>query len=157
YAISALTLACENLPAVLSGPENYEARAGMQRASLFAGYAISITKTAIAHAISYPLTAKLSIPHGLACGFTLAVLIDMQLSYQHLPDHFSSLLERVKALLLSFNLAGELHQYATADQIQGLLPEMFDPSRIKNYNAFADASLVATILDASGCCSVRTG
>lgn len=153
YAISALALACENLPAVLAAPENRHARTGMQHASLFAGYAISITRTAIAHAISYPLTARLSIPHGLACGFTLAALIDMQRSSQNLPDHCSSLLERVKALLLSFNLAGEMRRYATAIQITDLLPEMFDPSRIKNYNTFADAAMVARILAASGCCS----
>jgi len=151
YAFSALNLACDNLPAVLAGPENCDARAGMQRASLFAGYAISITKTAIAHAISYPLTARLSIPHGLASGFTLATLIDMQRSSKSLPGHYFVLFDRIKALLLSFNLSCEMRRYATGAQIQDLLPEMFDPSRIKNYNCAADASLVAMILENSGC------
>ena len=35
------------------------------------GKAINITRTSIAHSISYPLTAKYRIPHGLACSFTI--------------------------------------------------------------------------------------
>ena len=39
--------------------------------SYYAGKAIAITKTNIAHAISYPLTLEYGVPHGLASGFTL--------------------------------------------------------------------------------------
>lgn len=46
-------------------------RERLQLASLLAGLAFSNTKTALAHSISYPLTALLDLPHGLACGFTL--------------------------------------------------------------------------------------
>ena len=47
------------------------ARERLQQASLLAGLAFSNTKTALAHSISYPLTSFLSVPHGLACGFSL--------------------------------------------------------------------------------------
>lgn len=40
-------------------------------ASLFAGLSISQTRTSICHSISYPLTMKYDIPHGLACAFSM--------------------------------------------------------------------------------------
>jgi len=52
-----------------------EAREKLQLASLLAGLAFSNTKTALAHSISYPLTALLEMPHGLACGFTLPEIL----------------------------------------------------------------------------------
>lgn len=148
YATSALNLALDFFPAVLANPANIDVRAGMQNASLFAGYAISITKTAISHAISYPLTAKLSIPHGLACGFTLSELIRQQFSNQCLPK-YNSLLSRCSDLLLSFDLNSEISQYASAAQIINLLPEMLDLSRINNYNLSANISDVSDILNLS--------
>lgn len=56
-----------------------EVREGLQQASLLAGLAFSNTKTALAHSISYPLTSKLKMPHGLACGFILPEV--MQVNY----------------------------------------------------------------------------
>ncbi len=50
-------------------------REKMQLAALLAGLAFSNTKTALAHSISYPLTALLGMPHGLACGFTLPEIL----------------------------------------------------------------------------------
>ena len=40
-------------------------------ASLFAGLAISQTRTSICHSISYPLTLKYGIEHGIACSFSM--------------------------------------------------------------------------------------
>ena len=40
-------------------------------ASLFAGLAISQTRTSICHSISYPLTLKYGIEHGMACSFSM--------------------------------------------------------------------------------------
>lgn len=48
-----------------------EVRRKLQRASLLTGIAFSNTATAMAHVLSYPLTGKLGVPHGLACSFTL--------------------------------------------------------------------------------------
>lgn len=43
----------------------------MLLASNFAGKAINITRTSLAHSISYKYTLDYSVPHGLACSFTL--------------------------------------------------------------------------------------
>lgn len=52
-----------------------EARGAMMQASLLAGLAISQTRTALAHSISYPLTTAFNMPHGVACSFTLSSLL----------------------------------------------------------------------------------
>ena len=58
------------LPIALAG-DDLAARAELQTAALLAGLAISATRTALAHSISYPLTGRFGLRHGLACGFTL--------------------------------------------------------------------------------------
>lgn len=42
-----------------------------------AGRAINISKTSLSHALSYPLTSKLGIPHGLAVGLTLYSILSL--------------------------------------------------------------------------------
>ena len=46
----------------------------MSEASYLSGCAINITRTTAAHAISYPLTSKYSIPHGHAVALSIAKL-----------------------------------------------------------------------------------
>jgi alcohol dehydrogenase class IV len=52
-------------------PTNPELRHNLSLASLFAGLAISQTRTSICHSISYPLTLKYGIEHGMACSFSM--------------------------------------------------------------------------------------
>lgn len=47
----------------------------MSEASLLAGLAISHTRTALCHSISYPITAHFGVPHGLACAFTMSAVL----------------------------------------------------------------------------------
>src|SRR5690606_27378339 len=70
-----LQLSLPALPRAVEEPENLDARADMMQASALAGIAISQTRTALAHAISYPLTARFGLPHGIACSFTLPALL----------------------------------------------------------------------------------
>ena len=44
--------------------------------SLFAGLAISITRTSLSHSISYPLTYRYGLAHGIACSFSLPAIIE---------------------------------------------------------------------------------
>lgn len=56
-------------------PPSPETRAELMEASLFSGLAISHTRTALAHSMSYPITAHFGMPHGLACSFMLPELL----------------------------------------------------------------------------------
>jgi len=75
YATESLRIAMPTLPLVVDELGNLEHRTKMLQASLFAGLAISNTRTALAHSISYPLTLNYGVPHGLACSFALPAIL----------------------------------------------------------------------------------
>jgi len=67
------------LPILKDNLTDVSARTIILEASLLSGMCIAQTRTAMAHAISYPLTAHLNTPHGIACSFTLPELWDYNL------------------------------------------------------------------------------
>ena len=71
FALNAIELVRKYLPELRHDLGNIDLRTLLLRASLFAGLAFSNTKTALAHSISYPLTAHFGLPHGLACALPL--------------------------------------------------------------------------------------
>ncbi|MFZ5353299.1 MAG: iron-containing alcohol dehydrogenase family protein [Bacillota bacterium] len=70
-ALHAAKLVFEYLLKAYSDGENIEAREKMSEASVIAGLAFGIPKTAGSHACSFPLTNIYHLPHGEACAFTL--------------------------------------------------------------------------------------
>ena len=72
HAREAITTANQNLEKAVTNPDNVIYRERMMRAALEAGRAFSQTKTTIVHSVSYPMTSYFNVPHGLACGLTLA-------------------------------------------------------------------------------------
>lgn len=75
YALEAAQLAFTHLPAATNAPTEV-ARRAMCRASHLAGRAINITKTTAPHALSYYLTSRHGVPHGMAVACTLTRLLD---------------------------------------------------------------------------------
>lgn len=71
YASASLKIIVEILPGLLNAESNHY-RNEMLRASFLAGKAINISKTTAPHALSYSLTQKYGIPHGLAVILTMA-------------------------------------------------------------------------------------
>jgi alcohol dehydrogenase len=115
----------------------------MMSASLLAGMAISQTRTALAHSISYPLTLKFGLPHGIACSFTLPELLRynaeaddgrikrLALCLGH--DETLGLADRVNNLLISLDVPGFLVAYGLEEeQALALTHEMFTPERADN-------------------------
>tara|TARA_B100001059_G_scaffold236603_1_gene288179 strand:- start:8597 stop:9721 length:1125 start_codon:yes stop_codon:yes gene_type:complete len=67
----AAVLSLQALPIINMALTNSGLRYNLSLASLFAGLAISQTRTSICHSISYPLTLKYGIAHGMACSFSM--------------------------------------------------------------------------------------
>jgi alcohol dehydrogenase len=65
----------EVLPRLAGDLRNGELRARMARAALMAGLAFSNTRTALAHSLSYHLTLHHGTPHGIACSFSLPMVM----------------------------------------------------------------------------------
>lgn len=76
YAKACIELILEYLPALSTNLDSVELRRNIALASVYAGLAFSQTQTALAHALSYPITLKFNIPHGLACSFSLPILLE---------------------------------------------------------------------------------
>ncbi len=146
YAETALNYADRHFQRVQQSPESLADRAGMQLASLFAGYAISATRTALAHAISYPLTAHCQMPHGLACSFTLAAIGELFLAAPDIPTAFKEQVEKGIKLVNTIDLKQKALAYASRETIISMLPEMFNPSRAGNFALSADAATVEQVL-----------
>ncbi|NLQ18979.1 phosphonoacetaldehyde reductase [Marinomonas sp. M1K-6] len=145
FAIQALELAEKALPQVLNRPSDLKARTAMQNASVLAGLAISQTRTAIAHSISYPLTSHYGVPHGLACSFTLPRLIHNYVLMK--PDSKEKhLLLRIKLMLEGMDLDNRLAKYVSNPQIESLKSEMFHPDRVGNYSGDMTMPLLNKII-----------
>ena len=133
YAIQSLALAVDSLPTVLATPKSRGARAAMQQASMLAGLAISQTRTAIAHSMSYPLTTHFGVPHGLACSFTLPALLAENLERLAVNQHQRRLLEEVYSLLRELKLTDNLKRYASPTEVMSLQSEMRVQGRAENF------------------------
>ena len=75
HAITAAREILAVLPGLADALDDIALRERMARAAVFAGLAFSNTKTAIAHSISYPVTLRHGVQHGIACSFTLPFVV----------------------------------------------------------------------------------
>lgn len=144
-ALQALKLANEALPALLEKPDVLEQRASMQNASLMAGLAISQTRTAIAHAISYPLTSRYGVPHGLACGFSLVEIWKYcRLTIGGVMD--SDIVRQTMELLGRLDLVGDLKKHPGAMDALTIAHEMLVKERVDNFPMVIDGAVIKTIV-----------
>ena len=74
------------LPALMRDLHNPQLRSDMAEAALLAGLAFSNTKTALAHSLSYDITLQHGVPHGLACTFSLPLVLEMALGADAVAD-----------------------------------------------------------------------
>lgn len=117
-----------------------------QTAATYGGLAISISKTALSHSISYPLTAHLKIPHGLAVGFTLVAIFEL---FSDNEREFVEKGQNIKKLINSIkdaNLGSKILKYTSKRQVYDLIPEMFSPNRAKNFIQPVDSTLIELII-----------
>ncbi len=94
--------------------------------------AISQTRTAIAHSISYPLTSHFNVPHGLACSFTLPEIIKHFVC--HSKDEVTNkIMIDAGKLLKTLNLPAKIKRFITSDDVSQVYKEMYSPERANNY------------------------
>lgn len=160
FALQALRLLFRHLPMVVEHPRALAGRAAMLEASLLAGMAIAQTRTALVHSMSYPLTAALGVPHGLACAAFLAGVLaynaevdDGRIARAAQALGFrdvAALRQALDALLARLGLADELEAAgATRAAAEPLAGEMINPARAGNNLRAAGIPDVRGILSAS--------
>ncbi len=142
-ATRSLQQSIRNLPRVVEQPDNIEARAAMIQASTLAGLAISQSRTALAHAISYPVTSNFELPHGLACSFTLPALLRFNAAADdgRLQDlarsvgfrRPSELAEGLSALFEKIDVSKHVSRFVPdKESVLALSNQMFAPGRAEN-------------------------
>ena len=75
HAVFAARNILDVLPNLARNLGDIELRSRMAMAALFAGLAFSNTKTAVAHSLSYPITLRHGVQHGIACSFSLPMIL----------------------------------------------------------------------------------
>ena len=74
------------LPALSDDLGNIDLRTRIANAAMLAGIALSQTRTSIAHKMSYPLTMHHGVPHGIACGFSLPMIMEWAIGHDEICD-----------------------------------------------------------------------
>ncbi len=150
YAVSAIEDILHCLPLLHKNLGNRELRSRMALAALKAGMAFSNTKTALAHSISYEITLRHGVPHGIACSFTLPLVLGLAWGHDEERDRtlqrvFGNDLEqaqqRLRAFLHSLGVKTEFSDYGvSAEHAQGLIETALQGARGKNFIGSAPAA-----------------
>jgi alcohol dehydrogenase len=99
------------------------ARAAMAEAALLSGLAISHTRTGLAHSMSYPITARRGVPHGLACAAVLPSVLAFTIGADD---------ERVSEMRELFEDLDVRGAIGPLGDLQSLAGEMLTPGRADN-------------------------
>jgi alcohol dehydrogenase len=131
-------------------------RSAMMESSLLSGLAISQTRTALAHSISYPLTARLGMPHGLACSFTLPAVLRFiepaddgrlkELARRLAFPNVRALADAVADLLRDLEVGSKLSAFGAFGDFESHVSEMISPGRADNSLRAVDPDSVREIL-----------
>lgn len=145
-----LRLALATLPRLEREPHALALRRNMQTASLLAGLAISQSRTALSHSMSYPFTLAFGVPHGLACAFTLGAVAEC-VSEANLwaAGTDMALIRDILDLVAVFDLPGHMRRFCTLEQSMSLLSDMITVGRADNFVLDVDEALLGRILQNS--------
>ena len=85
-------------------------RKNLALACIQSALSFSNTQTALAHAISYPITMRFGVPHGLACSFTLPILLDC-ISDEKADSILRPYKQRIKNLFKTLHISSNPRDY----------------------------------------------
>ncbi len=145
FAISAIQDILAYLPLLQKDLGNIQLRSKMALAALKAGMAFSNTKTALAHSISYEMTLRHGLPHGIACSFTLPYVLGLAWGCDPARDQvFETLFgadrqqaqAQLRAFLLSVGVKTEFLDYGVGPKEQeAMISYALQGARGKNFIA----------------------
>jgi phosphonate metabolism-associated iron-containing alcohol dehydrogenase len=145
FAIAAAREVMATLPRLLDTPSDIELRSRMALAALKAGLAFSNTKTALAHSISYEMTLRYGVPHGIACSFTLPMVLERAIGAdpardavlaQVFDDDLASAPNRLALFLESAGVATDFGAYGVSDDdSRRMVASALDGVRGRNFIA----------------------
>lgn len=143
FAMSAIADILECLPLLRRDLTNSELRSRMALAALKAGLAFSNTKTALAHSISYEMTLRYGLPHGIACSFTLPLVLGMAWGHDAARDRtlqrifgndLNNAQNQLREFLHSLGVKTEFADYGvTAEQAEQMIDFAMQGARGKNF------------------------
>jgi len=126
-AFEAIRLTLKWLPKAVVNGKSVHFRERMMFACLCAGLALSTTKTAVVHGLSYPLTVKWGLEHGFACAFLLPDFLDF------LWDSIDE--SRILALMNVMDVTDKKH---AVDMLRSFTLEMGTPISLKEIGVTCD-------------------
>lgn len=143
FAVSAIQDVLDCLPALYKNLDNLELRSRMALAAMKAGLAFSNTKTALAHSISYEMTLRHGLPHGVACSFTLPMVLGLawgrdssrdRVLQQVFGSDLDTAQQRLRQFLHSLDVKTEFADYGVAaDEAQQMIDHALLGARGKNF------------------------
>jgi alcohol dehydrogenase class IV len=129
YALSALSFSENAIESFKNGSPDLNQFA---LASTNAGKAIAISRTALAHSISYPLTLSYGVPHGLACSFTLGEIFLRVTECGELEEEEFHQIESILSILRPLDIGSRIRDYCSIDEVLELIPQMSSAGRSNN-------------------------
>lgn len=143
YAVTAARGIIDCLPRLAGDLGNIQLRSDMARASTLAGFAFSNTRTAIAHSLSYPMTLRHGIAHGIACSFTLPMVIRSVADAGGICDEGiqrifgatgAAAADQLAAVLDQLDVSTDFRDYAISeDEFLDMVDLAFDGERGQNF------------------------
>src|SRR6185312_10073757 len=153
HAVFAARSIMEVLPKLAKDLGNLELRSQMAMGALFAGLAFSNTKTAIAHSISYPITLRHGVQHGIACSFSLPMVLRSMEGVEGIcgsslsrvfGNNFDQGADKLDELLEELGISTNPAAYGIDnDEWRGLIEDALLGERGKNFLGSKETLLIA--------------
>jgi phosphonate metabolism-associated iron-containing alcohol dehydrogenase len=142
FAVAAVHEILDALPRLMQRPGDLDLRGRMALAALKAGMAFSNTRTALAHSISYEMTLRYGLPHGIACSFPLPMVLERAIGQR--PDRDAVLARalgpleeaprRLAAFIESLGVKTRFADYGVSDeQARQMVAHALTGARGKNF------------------------
>lgn len=151
FAVSAVSDILAVLPRLMAEPGDLGLRGRMALAALKAGMAFSNTKTALAHSISYEMTLRYGLPHGIACSFPLPMVLARAIGQraerdavleQALGAPLAGAPERLARFIEQFGVGTRFGDYGVSDEeAEQMVLHALGGARGKNFIGTAEETL----------------